>query len=240
MNGAELLDLLGNENRRRILQLLSIRPCYVSEIVERLDVGPKAVLEHLSKLEHAGIIEAYVDEQRRKYFQILGDLHLEIMLSPYLFEFTSIALDLSEEEFPRRYRDVFESALRNFNEVIEYFSTESAERREKETLKDLREELYQLRALHRDLSLAQRCTQERLTEITERSVKAIGEIATDYLEAEILMMLFREENATIEKMAKQINMPREEIADQLENLRKKGIVINKIEDGKEVWSISTE
>jgi ArsR family transcriptional regulator len=235
MDSEVLLDLLGNVNRRKILQLLSIRPCYVSELVERLEIGPKAVLEHLSKLEQAGLIEAYIDEQRRKYFQISDDLHLEIMLSPYLFEFSSIAFHFSEEEFPRRYRDVFESALRNFKNVLEYFTAGK-----RESLKELREEFYQLRALYRDLSLAQRCTQSRLTEVAERCVKAIGEIATDYLEAEILMLLFREENATIEKIARQINVPSEDVIEQLDKLRRKGIVSSKIRNGKEIWSINWE
>ncbi|MEM2989772.1 MAG: ArsR family transcriptional regulator [Halobacteria archaeon] len=235
MDSEELLDLLGNINRRKILRLLSIRPCYVSELVERLEIGPKAALEHLNKLEQAGLIEAYIDEQRRKYFQISEDFHLEIILSPYLFEFSSIALNFSEEEFPRKYRDIFESALRNFQGVLEYFSAE-----ERKSLKELREEFYHLRAFYRDLSLVQRCTQAMLTEVTERGVKAIGEIATDYLEAEILMLLFREENATLEKIAREINVPHEDVVEQLEKMKKRGMVINKIENGKEVWNINLE
>jgi len=34
-----LLDILGNENRRNILTLLSYRPCYVTEISEELGVA---------------------------------------------------------------------------------------------------------------------------------------------------------------------------------------------------------
>ncbi len=37
MDPAKLLDILGgNENRRKIIQLLANRPCYVSEISGRL------------------------------------------------------------------------------------------------------------------------------------------------------------------------------------------------------------
>lgn len=54
MDSAVLLDLLGNENRRRILRLLSHKPCYVTEISEYLGVSPKAVIDHLRKLEDAG------------------------------------------------------------------------------------------------------------------------------------------------------------------------------------------
>jgi len=67
MDEAALLDILGNENRRNILKLLSLRPFYVTEISERLHVAPKAVISHLSMLEQAGIIAFIVDERRRKY-----------------------------------------------------------------------------------------------------------------------------------------------------------------------------
>ena len=36
MDSADLLDLLGNENRRRILALLARRPYYVTEMSEEL------------------------------------------------------------------------------------------------------------------------------------------------------------------------------------------------------------
>ncbi|MFA4935464.1 MAG: ArsR family transcriptional regulator [Candidatus Methanoperedens sp.] len=86
MESAQLLDILGNENRRKILHLLASRPCYMSEIAERLDVGAKAVLGHLMLLERAGLIEATVDDQRRKYFHITDNLRLEVFVSPYSFE----------------------------------------------------------------------------------------------------------------------------------------------------------
>lgn len=81
MESAELLDLLGNENRRRILQLLSRKPCYVTEIGEYLDVSPKAVIDHLEKLEDAGLVESRTDGSRRKYFHIARDVRLEVTVS---------------------------------------------------------------------------------------------------------------------------------------------------------------
>jgi len=81
MESAELLDLLGNENRRRILRLLSRKPCYVTEIGDYLDVSPKAVIDHLEKLEEAGIVESRSDGSRRKYFNIARDVRLEVTVS---------------------------------------------------------------------------------------------------------------------------------------------------------------
>jgi ArsR family transcriptional regulator len=81
----ELLDILGNENRRRILQLLSFRPFYFNEIAKRLDVGPKAVIDHLVMLERAGLIECYQDHGRRKYFRIIRKTVLEVAVSPHSY-----------------------------------------------------------------------------------------------------------------------------------------------------------
>ena len=85
MDSAVLLDLLGNENRRRILRLLSHKPCYVTEISEYLGVSPKAVIDHLRRLEEAGLIESRTDDRRRKYFHISRSLRLEVSVSPYGF-----------------------------------------------------------------------------------------------------------------------------------------------------------
>src|SRR3972149_11304426 len=93
MESAQLLDILGNENRRKILHLLASRPCYMSEIAERLDVGAKAVLGHLELLTNAGLIEANVDEQRRKYFHITDNLRMEVFVSPYSFEVETTIID---------------------------------------------------------------------------------------------------------------------------------------------------
>jgi ArsR family transcriptional regulator len=85
MDSAEFLDLLGNGNRRRILRLLARKPCYVTEISEQLGVSPKAVIDHLGKLEDAGLIESRTDDRRRKYFSIAQHVSLEVTVSPYEF-----------------------------------------------------------------------------------------------------------------------------------------------------------
>ena len=85
MDPVELLDILGNENRRRILQLLSFRPFYFNEMAKRLDVGPKAVIDHLVMLERAGLVECYQDQGRRKYFRIVRKTVLEVAVSPHSY-----------------------------------------------------------------------------------------------------------------------------------------------------------
>lgn len=85
MNSSDFLNALGNENRRRILDLLSQKPCYLTEIGDELGLSPKAVIDHLEVLENLGIIESKENE-RRKYFYIVGNFRLEVALSPHYFK----------------------------------------------------------------------------------------------------------------------------------------------------------
>ena len=85
----KLLDILGNETRRKILILLTKRPYFVSELSQELGVGQKAVLEHLRILEKAGLIEGRTEKiprgRPRKYYTIKRGFRLEVLLTPYTF-----------------------------------------------------------------------------------------------------------------------------------------------------------
>ncbi|MEN6341772.1 MAG: ArsR family transcriptional regulator [Methanospirillum sp.] len=75
---SRLLDLLGNRNRRRILDLLRDKPCYVTEISDRLVLSPKVVIEHLALLERESLIGFSLDERRRKYYSLYQELDVSI------------------------------------------------------------------------------------------------------------------------------------------------------------------
>ncbi|MGC9435696.1 MAG: ArsR family transcriptional regulator [Methanomicrobiales archaeon] len=77
---SRLLDILGNRNRRRIIQLLRQKPCFVTEISERLMLSPKAVIEHLQLMERESLLQSYNDERRRKYYILSQDINLMIKL----------------------------------------------------------------------------------------------------------------------------------------------------------------
>jgi len=77
---ARLLDILGNRNRRRIIQLLRQKPCFVTEISERLMISPKAVIEHLHMMENGKILSSRSDVRRRKYYYISQDFNVEVNL----------------------------------------------------------------------------------------------------------------------------------------------------------------
>ncbi|ASJ03344.1 transcriptional regulator [Thermococcus profundus] len=143
-----LLDILGNETRRRILILLTRRPYYVSELSQELGVGQKAVLEHLKILKSAGLVEERTEKiprgRPRKYYTIRRGFRLEVMLTPYVF-----GTELYE---PRKIRagEVYSEA----RELIK--STEPAE----EKVRELVEFLGQIEERLREMLEAKRELEE--------------------------------------------------------------------------------
>lgn len=80
-NIAHLLDILGNRNRRRILDLLRQKPCFVTEISDRLVINPKAVIEHLAIMQKEAVISSYQDDKRRKYYYLVNDFTLSVQVT---------------------------------------------------------------------------------------------------------------------------------------------------------------
>ncbi len=168
MESAQLLDILGNENRRKILHLLASRPCYMSEIAERLDVGAKAVLGHLELLVQAGLIDASVDEQRRKYFHIADNLRLEVFVSPYSFEMaTTIITRDAEPEDPDRAAPALSD------------------------LKSLYARIHGLMEESRRIMQEYQKVQASITDAMGLCMDVIEEVAYDPVEAEILYALLK-------------------------------------------------
>jgi ArsR family transcriptional regulator len=78
---ARILDILGNRNRRRIIELLRQKPCFVTEISDRLMLSPKAVIEHLQLMEREEILSFRLDERRRKYYFLANDISVIVNLT---------------------------------------------------------------------------------------------------------------------------------------------------------------
>ncbi len=223
MDSAELLDLLGNANRRRILRLLARKPCYVTEISEYLGVSPKAVIDHLRKLEEAGLVESRTDDRRRKYFSISRNLRLEVNVSPYEFG--------TKSAYPAS-RGLDMKACRHLS--IEVGTVESVESEENETgdLRALADTLQELEQLENELSLAQRWVQGRLSEVRERVAKELDD-SDPRLAADILAGL-ADGSATAAQISSRSEAPLEVVEEMLETLAAEGLVKR---DG-EVWQLA--
>ncbi|PSQ29442.1 MarR family transcriptional regulator [Halobacteriales archaeon SW_10_68_16] len=214
MDSAELLDLLGNANRRRILRLLARKPCYVTEISEYLSVSPKAVIDHLRKLEEAGLVESRTDDRRRKYFSISRNLRLEVSVSPYRFG-TKSAYPASS--------GVDMASCRYLSIEIEHDETSD--------LSEMAEALRRLEELENELSLAQRWVQGRLADVREHIAEDVEDadprVVTD------LLAVLADEAANTGTLSRAVEAPPPVVEDVLEHLATRGVVDR---DG-ERWSL---
>ena len=74
------MDILGNRNRRRIIELLRQKPCFVTEISDTLVLSPKAVIDHLQLMERESILACETDDRRRKYYYLENDILIDVSL----------------------------------------------------------------------------------------------------------------------------------------------------------------
>jgi len=217
MDSAVLLDLLGNENRRRILRLLSQKPCYVTEISEYLGVSPKAVIDHLRKLEEAGLVESRTDDQRRKYFHISRNLRLEVNVSPYGFG--------AKSAYPPSPSLDMTGRCPHITIDLPSESTEEVE--------DLAEELGRLEELENELSLAQRWVQGRVTDVLDRLNERIGADADSRFLADILVAIATGTDS-VEAISSEVGAPEGAVEGALRTLAERGLV----RQGTDGWRIS--
>jgi ArsR family transcriptional regulator len=211
MDSAALLDLLGNENRRRILRLLATRACYVTEISEALGVSPKAVIEHLRKLEDAGLVVSYTDDGRRKYFRIARDLRLEVTVSRYGFG--------TKSAYPR--------SARYDESTYEHLSLELPEH-DTDEVEALAATVGELQTVERELSIAQRWAQGRLTDTLDALTDRV-EGLDDRLVAGVLRSI-TSGHRTPEAIAEQIGAPPAVVAEAGDVLLEQGAIVED-EDG---------
>ena len=81
-----LLDILGNETRRRILNLISHEPMYFNQLAREMRTGQQAILRHVKILEESGLIESYAKKSDlgapdRKYYKVNSSFNLSISVS---------------------------------------------------------------------------------------------------------------------------------------------------------------
>ncbi|MDD3708985.1 MAG: helix-turn-helix domain-containing protein [Methanothrix sp.] len=219
LDPVEILDILGNENRRRILQLLSFRPFYFNEMAKRLDLGPKAVIDHLEMLERAGLIECYRDDRRRKYFRIAENIVLEVAFSPHSYGIRTyrphVSQKISAQPSSAPSRSSLEGETGRSGELEEICSR----------LRDLEEERLRLRKLMEEIDSKEMLIKRLATGLIERC-------ASDQLEAEILTALISGDSRA-EPLARRLGIPPAVVEERLGRLAAQG----KVQKRDDAWTI---
>ncbi|HID18219.1 TPA: ArsR family transcriptional regulator [Candidatus Bathyarchaeota archaeon] len=88
----DLLYVLGNPTRRRILKLLSKEPKYLIQLSRELEISQQAILKHILVLERFGLISSYEERGElpappRKYYTLSRGFSITVDLTPRLADF---------------------------------------------------------------------------------------------------------------------------------------------------------
>ncbi len=224
VSGAEtILDVLGNESRRRILELLSRKPCYVSEISYYLGMAPKVVIEHLEKLEKSGLVASF-EEGRRRYYYIPSNTCLEVIISPHKFE-----VRVSSDN-----RSSVPDMPSLIGEIREYFNL--MERIRSDSISEIYRALRIAEDLQNRFSRMQGMLAARFNQIVERMLNEVERVISDDLERIVMLGLTKGLKSTAE-IAESFRLPYREVEKALNSLMSKGLVRREERDGEYIWVI---
>lgn len=217
-----ILDAIGNESRRKILELLAKKPCYVSEIAYYLRMAPKVVIEHLEKLESAGIVRS-VEDGRRRYYYIAKNVHVEITISPHRFEvqvvpgYPSNPIEILQEiETKLKSLDIKKKSL---SEVYR-------------ALRVAEDICYTFPVIHGSII-------SKMDELTEQILEELEKIVSDDLERLVLLAMTKGMK-TVPDIADYFKIPYKEVERILESLRTRGLVKRDMIGNEEIWLLEVK
>lgn len=86
----DILEVLGNQTRRKILRVLALEPTYLLELAKEVGVSQQAVLKHLTLMEGAGLLSSFRKKSTlgppRKYYRLKDSMYLTAGIAGDLFE----------------------------------------------------------------------------------------------------------------------------------------------------------
>lgn len=217
VSSEELLNILGNETRRMILELLAEKPRYTTEIASLLDIGQKAINDHLRIMSEFGVIEPYVQKQPRgsprKYFKINERFKLEFTLTPGFFQVYILDPDMDLkailENFPE-FKELQKKVERieNIRRIEQY----------RKVYRDLREELTRLRQ-------AKMYVESLMARVRQQCVKLIDGLDLEPAEKRVLFeVVIAGGGITMQEIAEKCKLSTEEVVQILRSLEKKEVV----------------
>ncbi|MEW5840765.1 MAG: helix-turn-helix domain-containing protein [Thermoproteota archaeon] len=189
MDSGAILDILGNDTRRRILAVLSRQPMYFNQLAKEVDVGQQAVLRHMQALEGSGMVEAYSGKSDlgapdRKYYRLNASFVLTVSLSEDVFSITHRRLVESRQKESRQHYERFDSLPKETGRALAALQSSLAGIEEE--ISDLESRLNDLRALkqlvlHRLHEIGQDVFDEEergvLYKIVEESPRSVSELS---------------------------------------------------------------
>jgi ArsR family transcriptional regulator len=192
MDADTILDILGNDTRRKILSTLSEEPMYFNQLAKEIDIGQQAVLRHLQALEDSGLIETYAEKSDlgapdRKYYRLNNSFVLTISLSEDDFTVTNQKIVESRSKESMKFYKKLDSIPEDVGEALSSLQ---------ENLVGIEQEISGLEARLNDLRALKQLILYRLHEI--------GKEVFDEDERRILYKIIEESPKSIEELSSMV------------------------------------
>lgn len=212
----EIFDILGNQTRRMILEMLATSPCYTTEIADRLEIGQKAINEHLRIMQDLGLIDLFILKQKRgsprKYFKIKDNIRMELFVAPRVFDASikteEIDLDSIFERYPE-YKIFYDDI--KFDSEIRIIGT-------------LKENLEYLKGELSEIDNTKAFIERSISEIKEQILNTIEELTLEEKVKKVLLEMVLKETYDPKKIADTLNIGLNEVTDSIKILREKGVL----------------
>jgi ArsR family transcriptional regulator len=213
-----LLDVLGNETRRRILRLLADEPRYFIQLSKDLGVSQQAVLKHLEILEKYGFVTSFERESEfaapnRKYFELNRSCMLAIGITKDAVEF--VFHDIPLEGLDPSKRADIKGVQKGVNALEQEKDHSKIVSMSDELLKEINQKLAELAASEISLiRLRQR--------ITRTAHKAIREAFDNDLHRQILYSTIGEEKRPdVNELSEMLDTREREISEAIRILKQR-------------------
>lgn len=209
MDADTILDILGNDTRRKILAILSQEPMYFNQLAKEIDIGQQAVLRHLQALEEGGLIDTYTEKSDlgapdRKYYCLNTAFILTISLSEDDFTVTNQKIVESRNEESMKYYKKLDSIPEEVGEALSSLQ---------ENLVGIEQEISGLEARLNDLRALKQLILYRLHEI--------GREGFDEEERRILYKIIEESPKSVAELSDMVGEKQSHLKAIMSNMKSK-------------------
>jgi len=204
----DLLMLLENPTRRRILWRLAVEPHYPLQLSKELKLSVQAVMKHLDLLEKHGVVRCTRTESRigpaRKCYVAARSISLRLDMTPNLFE-ARIGEPLPEREGKEKRRSPDTGG-------------------NPEDLLRLRESLSEI---NRQISMVDRQMLDLIRDKEEhlwRANQIMQSLFNDYVEREVLHYILAHEDFSLSDVSRSLGLREESVRNVLRRLREMNLL----------------
>ena len=204
-----ILDILGNDTRRKILSILSQEPMYFNQLAREIDIGQQAVLRHLQALEESGLIETYAEKSKlgapdRKYYRLNNSFILTISLSEDDFTVTKQEIVESRHKESKKYYKALDLMPKDAADALASLQS---------SLSDIETEMSALESRLNDL--------RALKQLILNKLHKIGMEDFEEDERKILYMIVKESPSSIAELSDLIDEKESDLRTIISGMRKK-------------------